>query len=119
MYPYTISAKLIFLLFRMICLLRCITTSFHSWRTTSHLPTSPEWRAPVFDDVFQYCTILCQQRRNLIPFGRPALHSKSLHINTIGRLEFWDGNTDSFRGNGMMRIEPSKSVKQHVEVVVL
>jgi hypothetical protein len=42
-----------------------------------------------------------------------------LHLNAIGRVECWDGYCDPFRGEGIMTIVHSATVKQHIRVVAL
>ena len=75
------------------------------------------WTAPKFQDVHEYSTKLCRENRADIPFG--IYEGESLTIYPTGRVECWDGDTDSFRGEGTLIVNIAHHIKEHIKVVVL
>ena len=76
-----------------------------------------EWTPPKFQDVYTYCINLCRENRTDIPFG--VYLGKSISLYPIGRVECWDGDTDSFRGEGTLTINYGQYVKEHIRISVL
>lgn len=76
-----------------------------------------EWIPPKYDSVYDYCISLCSQNRAYIPFG--MYEGNPVELYTIGRVECYDGDTDSFRGEGTMNLSYSGNITEHVRVVVL
>ena len=76
-----------------------------------------EWTPPKFKDVHDYCYNLCKEDRSIIPFGR--YNGEFMKLRANGRVECWDGDTDSFREEGILTFSHDKGTREHVDVVVL
>ena len=81
----------------------------------SHHP--PEWIPPDFADVHGYCYNLSREGRSIIPFGRYKGEFMELRAN--GRVECWDGDTDSFHDEGIMTFSHGKGISEQVIITVL
>lgn len=81
------------------------------------LIVSGPWIPPKFEDVHDYYIKLCRENRTDIEFG--IYEGKPVTIYPIGRVECWDGDTDSFRGEGTLTINDDYGIKKHVRVHVL
>ena len=77
----------------------------------------PEWTPPDFVDVHNYCYNLSQEGRSIIPFGR--YKGEFMHMRANGRVECWDGDTDSFRDEGIMTLSNRKNISEQVFITVL
>ena len=76
-----------------------------------------DWTPPKFQDVYTYCRDLCRENRTDIPFG---VHlGKSVSLYPIRRVECWDGDTDSFRGEGTLTINYGHDIQEHIRISVL
>jgi len=76
-----------------------------------------EWTPPNFTDVYNYCSNLCKEDRSIIPFG--TYKGEFMRMRANGRVECWDGDTDSFRDEGILTISHGKGVREHVVITVL
>ena len=81
----------------------------------AHHPS--EWTPPKFTDVHDYCYNLCKEDRSIIPFGR--YNGDFMKLSANGRVECWDGDTNSFREEGILTFSRDKGTHEHVDVVVL
>ena len=77
----------------------------------------PEWTPPNFADVYDYCYNLCKEDRSLIPFG--TYKGEFMTMRATGRVECWDGDTDSFHDEGILTISHGKGVHEDVVITVL
>jgi hypothetical protein len=76
-----------------------------------------EWTPPKFQDVYNYCIDLCDKNIMRIPFG--VYLGTSIDLYPIGRVECWDGETDSFRGEGTLTINHSHYIQEHIRISVI
>ena len=76
-----------------------------------------EWDPPKFTDVHDYCYNLCKEDRSIIPFGR--YNGEFMKLRANGRVECWDGDTDSFREVGILTFSHDKGTHEHVDIVIL
>ena len=76
----------------------------------------PEWTPPKFADVYDYCYNLCKEDRSIIPFG--TYKGESVRMRANPRVECWDGDTDSFRDEGILTISHGKRVCDVVITVI-
>src|SRR5947207_11329596 len=72
---------------------------------------------PKFEDVHDYYVKLCRENCTDIEFG--IYEGKSVTICPIGRVECWDGDTDSFRGEGTLIINGDHGLEERIRVSVL
>ena len=76
-----------------------------------------KWECPAFDDLYHYYTTLCDEYRNVIPFG--TFFKESLTLNADGQVEVYSWDKDSFQGQGTMIVSHGEYVKQDVRMFVL
>jgi hypothetical protein len=81
------------------------------------LIVSGPWIPPKFEDVHDYYIKLCRENHTDIEFG--IYEGKPVTICPIGKVKCWDGDTDSFRGEGTLTINCDYGVKEYIRVSVL